>query len=40
LPAQVHALMEALHNARRLPRDEALRRETALFSELLGRTRG
>ncbi len=39
-PALVHALMEALHNARRLPREEALRRETALFCELLRRSRG
>ncbi len=30
-PALVHALMEAMRNARRLPRDEALRRETDLF---------
>ena len=30
-PALVRALMEALRNARRLPRDEALRRETDLF---------
>lgn len=39
-PALVHTLMEALHNARRLPREEALRRETALFCELLRRSRG
>lgn len=34
-PHLVHAAMEAIHNGRRLPRAEALRRETELFVRVL-----
>ena len=33
-PRQVRAVLEAIHNGRRLPRAEALRRETQLFLQL------
>jgi enoyl-CoA hydratase/carnithine racemase len=36
-PRVIHAAMEAIHAGRRLPREEALRRETAIFCELAAR---
>lgn len=38
--ALVRSVMEAIQNGRRLPRDEALRRETALFCSLAGARHG
>lgn len=37
-PHLIHAVMQSIHNARRLPIDEALREEAALFLELARRT--
>jgi enoyl-CoA hydratase/carnithine racemase len=39
-PELIRAAMESIHNGRRLPRDEALRRETELFCEVARRRFG
>jgi enoyl-CoA hydratase len=37
-PCIIHAIMRAIHNARRMPRDEALREEGKLFLEIARQT--